>query len=162
MSDFIAIEKNIEQKTITIKSSFSVSQQVLWDSFTKAEIMEKWWAPLPYKAIVIEMNFTENGRCLYYMLSPEAEKHWCIVEYIKIDSPNFYSCKDAFCDENGNINTSFPRMTWLNTFESSLSGSTITNVIHFETINDLTQLLEMGFEGGYKMGLGQLKALIES
>lgn len=162
MSNFITFSIDNIQNTVTVTSVFSSSKQNLWNAFTTAKELEKWWAPKPYIAVTKEMTFKVNGRWLYHMLSPKGEKHWCIAEYSEIEPTDYFVYRDAFCDEDGNLNKDFGRMTWKNTFSEKNGTATVTNFISFDSSNDLKKIMEMGFEEGYKMGLRQLKELLES
>ncbi len=71
MNATIDMQKLPENKQIIVTHSYPNGLETLWDAYTTTEMLEKWWAPEPYKAIVVTNNF-ENGKYLhYYMLSPE-------------------------------------------------------------------------------------------
>ncbi len=46
-----------ENKTITIKREFAAELPLVWDAYTKSEILDKWWAPKPWKARTKTMEF---------------------------------------------------------------------------------------------------------
>lgn len=161
MNQTIQFQKNPERRKMIITHNYKTDLETIWDAFTKPEILEKWWAPLPYKAIVISNDFNPGGTLHYYMLSPEGEKHYCVAEFIRVDPLKSYEVLDAFCDENAVINTGFPRMTWKNEFSFSNGITEVTNTITYEKPEDMTQILEMGFEEGYSMGLNQLYELLK-
>lgn len=156
MELIIEIQKIPENKEIIITHRYQNPVEVIWNAFTKTEVLEKWWAPEPYKAIIVTNNF-EKGKCLfYYMLSPEWQKHYCITDFLEIDYLKSYEVLDAFCDENKIINKELPRAKWVNSFNFKDGITTVVNTISFEKIEDMTKILEMGFEEGYKMWLNQL------
>lgn len=108
------------------------------------------------------MNFREGGFWLYYMVNPEGQKHWCRNDYHKIDPKKSYTGLDAFCDEEGNINTDFPRTLWENSFTEA-EGSTMVNIIaKYDSLADLEKIIEMGFKEGFTMELGNLDKYFES
>jgi PhnB protein len=160
MNQTIQIQKKPESREIIVKHSYKAALQTIWDAFTVPEILEKWWAPQPYKAIVVSNNFNPGGRLHYYMLSPAGEKHYCIAEFSNINPLKSYEVLDAFCDENAEINTEFPRMTWKNEFTFKNGITEVTNTITFSKVEDMTKILEMGFEKGYTTGMNQLYALL--
>lgn len=160
MNATIEFQKSPESRQIVVKSSYPNSLETIWNAFTKTEILEKWWAPEPYKAIVIANNFEKGKSMFYYMLSPEGQKHYCIAEFLEINLLKSYLLLDAFCDENAVVNTELPRLKWLNTFSFKNGITTVTNTITSEKAEDLAQILEMGFEEGYKMGLNQLHNIL--
>jgi PhnB protein len=160
MNTTIEFQKSVENKQIIVKHSYQHPLETIWNAYIKTEILEKWWVPEPYKAIVVTNNFEKGKYMHYYMLSPEGQKHYCIAEFLEIAPLKSYKVLDAFCDENAVINTEFPRMKWLNRFSFENGITTVTNTITFEKTEDMTQILEMGFEEGYKMGLNQLHRLL--
>lgn len=62
------------------------------------------------------MNFKEGRYWLYTMFSPNGEEHWARFDFTSIEPSVSYSGKDAFCDENGNINQELARSLWSNKF----------------------------------------------
>ncbi|WP_126970444.1 SRPBCC domain-containing protein [Gynurincola endophyticus] len=149
-----SVEK--EKKQIHVERSFDAPVTLVWKAWTTAEILDKWWAPQPYKVETKKMEFKEGGRWLYAMVGPEGDKHWSFADYIKINPEDFFSCKDGFCDENGNINTSFPRSVWNLTFKADGEQSVVDIVIQYDQLTDLEKIVEMGFKEGFTMGLENL------
>src|ERR1700760_3872343 len=91
-----------EKKAIYITREFAADRDIVWDAFTKAEILVRWIAPKPMKAFIKEMDFREGGRCLTAMITPDNISRWSLAEYIKIDPKTNFSSKNSFCDENAN------------------------------------------------------------
>ncbi|OIR13257.1 hypothetical protein GALL_56420 [mine drainage metagenome] len=151
---------NKEEKQITVERSFSASKDLVWDAYTKSEILEQWWAPNPYKAITKEMDFTEGGHWFYYMLSPAGEKHWCLVNYINIKPQDFFTAKDGFCDENKIVNPSFPSTYWENNFLDEKDSTKVITTLTFQSIEALEQLVSMGFKEGFAMAHENLDQLL--
>lgn len=161
MSLPIKIDKDFSNKKITITTEFKASKEKIWNAFTNPEITDQWWAPKPYQSITKQANFKDGGQWLYYMLSPEGEKHWCSAEFYNIKPLESYELTDAFCDENGNINSNLPRTNWKNIFEEKEGVTKVTNILTYSKEKELKQILEMGFEEGYSMGLNQLNDLLK-
>jgi uncharacterized protein YndB with AHSA1/START domain len=160
MSLSIQIDKDFTYKQIKVVSEFKATKEKIWNAFTNPEITDKWWAPKPYQAFTKKVNFENGGQWLYYMLSPEGEKQWSLADFSNIKPMESYEVAHAFCDENGKINTNFPRMNWKNTFQEENGTTKVTNVITFSQEEDMELILEMGFEEGYSMGLNQLNDLL--
>ena len=55
--------------TIHITREFAADLDLVWDAFTKAEILDQWMGPKPYRVQTKEMDFREGGRWLYAMIS---------------------------------------------------------------------------------------------
>lgn len=157
--DFIV---NKEDKTIHVKREFAAGRELVWDAWTKPELLDQWWAPKPYRVETKSMDFREGGRWMYAMISPENEKHWCIADYKKIESPKSYSALDAFCDENGTINTDFPRSLWNNSFSDAGENTLVDITVQYDDLADLEKVIAMGFKEGFTMGMENLDELLET
>jgi uncharacterized glyoxalase superfamily protein PhnB/uncharacterized protein YndB with AHSA1/START domain len=151
-------EKNI----INVNREFAANLELVWDAWTKPEILDLWWAPKPYRSETKSLDFREGGRWLYAMISPQNEKHWCRADYQKIKLKKSYSALDAFCDDNGNINTGFPRSQWTNVFKENAGTTTVSVSIKYEQLSDLEKIIELGFKEGFTMALENLDHYIES
>jgi len=69
-------------KTVLITREFAAELSLVWDAFTKAEILDQWNAPAPYKAKTKYMNFEVNGKRFYAMVSPDGQENW-IIQKVK-------------------------------------------------------------------------------
>ena len=138
-------------KTIHITREFAADLDLVWDAFTKAEILDQWYAPKPYQVKTKEMDFREGGRWLHAMVSPENVERWSLVEFIKIQPKTSFSTKNTFSDENGNSRGDAFSLV-KNSFKA---GTGITTVYVEKMFNDLSTLEMMatnGFKEGTAMG----------
>ena len=63
-------------KTVYVTREFDAELSLVWDAFTKQELLDQWWAPKPWASKTKSMNFKVGGRRFYAMVSPEGEEHW--------------------------------------------------------------------------------------
>ena len=148
-----------EKKKINVEREFAAPLAKVWSAWTESEILDKWWAPKPWKAKTKSMDFTEGGYWLYAMIGPEGETHWSRADFQSIDKLKKFSAVDAFCDEDGNINESFPQSTWTNKFTQASDSTLVSIEIKYEKLADLEAIMEMGFKEGFTAGLENLDAL---
>jgi len=147
--------------TIHITREFAADLDLVWDAFTKAEMLDQWSAPKPWKARTKEMDFREGGRWLYAMVSPENVSHWSLVEFIEIQDKSSFSTKNCFCDENGNpINTGFTSSLTKNSFKAGAGTTTVQIVKKMANLSELEQFIAMGFKEGVTVGLANLDELL--
>jgi uncharacterized protein YndB with AHSA1/START domain len=156
--DFTVDKKN---NTVNVKREFPASLEQVWEAWTNDEILDKWWAPKPWKAETKEFDFKEGGEWLYAMVGPKNEKHWSKAEFKKIRDKKLLSWADAFCDENGKINTDMPQSVWANTFTEEGGVTTVDVSIKHDNYKDIEEILKMGFKEGFAMGLDNLEELLE-
>jgi uncharacterized protein YndB with AHSA1/START domain len=151
-----------ENKTITVKREFAAPLAIVWAAWTQSELLDQWWAPKPWKAETKTMDFRTGGHWLYAMVGPNGEKHWAIADFKSIDAQKSFSVLDAFTDENGTVTPDMPRSNWTNTFNDN-GDSTMVNIdIRYDKLEDLENILKMGFKEGFTMGLENLDRLLES
>ena len=152
---------NKENNTINIKREFASKLPLVWDAFTKQEILDQWWAPEPFQNKTKILDFREGGMWHYAMVSPENEMHWNRFDYERIQVQKMFSGWDGFCDEEGKfVETEFSRIHWENSFNDN-SKSTIVNVtLTLNSLEDLEKIIKMGFKEGYSAGLNQLDKLL--
>lgn len=158
---------NKENNTIIVKREFDANLALVWQAWTTAELLDQWWGPAPCKAKTKTMDFREGGYWLYCMIIPttvtggETEQiHWARQDFEKIIlHKNFYGT-DVFCDENGITNPEFPSGRFENIF-SEVDGKTLVSIIStHNSLEDLQQIIEMGYQEGMEVNLKQLDELL--
>lgn len=153
---------NKQNNTVNVKREFAANLELVWDAWTKPEILDQWWAPKPYRTETKLLDFREGGMWLYAMISPENEAHWCKNDYRKIEHHKSFTGLDAFCDENGKVNEELPRTLWTNTFTENAGVTLVTIVAKYDSLADLEKVIELGFKEGFTMALGNLDEYIEA
>ncbi len=153
---------NQENKTINIQRIFNAPKAQVWQAWTTKELLEKWWAPKPWKAIIKTFDFSPGGSCLYYMSGPEGEKHWCWAGYETIIPEDSYTASDAFCDEEGNKSSEIASMHWRTKFQEQGNTTKVLVTITFGTLENLNQIVGMGFKEGFAMALTNLDEVLET
>jgi uncharacterized protein YndB with AHSA1/START domain len=148
-----------ENKSIYVDRQFAAPLSRVWDCWTKTELLEQWWAPKPWKAQTKSMNFNEGGYWLYAMVGPEGQKHWSKVSFQSIKEISNFIARATFCDEKGEPQSA--GSLWNNSFFEDEPGTTLVKVkISYETLADMEMMIEMGFQGGFSMGLSNLDELL--
>jgi len=155
----ITIVKDLVKKQLHVVREFKAPVEKVWRAWTEAELLDKWWGPRPWNAVTKTMDFKPGGQWLYSMVGPAGETHWSHVMFTAVGA-NTFDSTCVFSDENGVAAPGFPPMYWH--VEMKQAGDkTIVNVtLTFDEITDLEQLVAMGFEGGFTIGLNQLEELL--
>jgi uncharacterized protein YndB with AHSA1/START domain len=155
--DFIADK---EKNTLTIRREFAADRKLVWDAYTKSEILNQWFAPKPFTTKTKSMSFREGGYWLYAMIDPAGPEYWGRMDYEKIRPIDQYSGLDAFSDENGNINTELPRAHWLVSFSDLGENTLVETVVTYNSLNDLEQVINMGMKDGLTSTMEKLDELL--
>jgi uncharacterized protein YndB with AHSA1/START domain len=150
-------------KTVLITREFDAELSLVWDAYTKQEILDQWWAPKPWTAKTKAMNFEVGGRRFYAMVSPEGQERWSIQKYTSITPKTNFKLLNAFADENEN--PELPGSEWdLNFSERDGTDSyRVTKVsvsIYNESLERLEKMIEMGFKEGFTMTMNSLEKLL--
>ena len=147
-------------KTVFVNREFAAHPRLVWDAFTKQEILDQWWAPKPWVSKTKAMNFEVGGRRFYAMVSPEGQEHWSIQKFTSIDPIANFKIHSSFADKDENINTEMPSSDWDLKFEEQNGTTKVSIAIQHTDLGDLEKMIEMGFQGGFTMTLNYLEKLL--
>jgi uncharacterized protein YndB with AHSA1/START domain len=146
--------------TVFVKREFEADQLLVWNAFTKQEILDQWWAPKPWTSKTKYINFEIGGRRLYAMCSPEGQEHWSIQDFTDISPTKYFKFVSAFTDMDGNINNDFQSSEWNLDFNEAKGITTVSISIKHKTLDSLEQHIKMGFKEGFTMTLNYLSQLL--
>jgi len=159
--------KNIQQfdftvdkgtKTVLINRTFDAELNLVWDAFTKAEILDQWVAPKPWTSRTKYMNFEVGGKRFYAMVSPEGQEHWSIQEYKSISPKTNFKIFNAFADKNEN--PQLPGSDWDYNFSEEDGTTKVQITIYNESLERLERMIAMGFKEGFTASVGNLEKLL--
>ncbi len=145
--------------TVTITREFDAPLSLVWDAFTKAELIDQWIAPHPYTAKTKYQDFKVGGKRFYAMISPDGKESWAIQEYTSITPKTNFKMYNAFADEDEN--PQLPGSEWDHTFSEELATTKVFITIFNESLQRMEGLLE-GFSQGMRMALENLENLLEN
>lgn len=155
--DFLVDKK---KNTITLRREFAANRQLVWDCYTKSELLDQWFAPKPFKTKTKSMEFKEGGHWIYAMIDPDGKEYWGRTDYLKIKPIENYTALDAFSDETGEPNPDLPRATWNVTFEDHGAHSLVETVVTYNSLKDLETVIQMGMKEGLASTLEKLDELL--
>jgi len=147
-----------EAKTVFITRAFAAEQSLVWDAFTKPEILDQWTAPAPWTARTKYMNFEVGGKRFYAMVSPEGVERWSIQEYTSISPKTNFKLHNAFADTDGN--PELPGSEWEYNFSEQNGITTVRIIITNESLARMERMIEMGFVEGFTATLNNLDNLL--
>ena len=147
-------------KTVTIVKEFAAKLPLVWDAYTKQEILEQWWAPKPWESRTKVMNFEVGGRRFYAMVSPEGQENWAVQQYKSISPKTNFKFYNTFADKDENLQ--LPGSDWDLNFTEQNENTKVVITIYNESLERMEQMIEMGFKEGFTMTLKSLEELLES
>lgn len=144
-------------KKVYITREFDAGLSLVWDTFTKAELLDQWVAPAPYKAKTKYMNFEVGGKRFYAMISPDGKESWALQTYISITPKTHFKQFNVFTDKDENPQPFGSEWDFNFSEENGITKVSIT--IYNESFERMESLLE-GFKEGFKSALTNLDNLI--
>ena len=146
-----------QQKWYYINREFDAELSLVWDAFTKAELLDQWIAPKPMTSKTKYQDFKVGGKRFYAMISPEGQERWAIQEYTSITPKTNFKMYNAFADKDEN-----PEPTgseWDHNFSEHNGITKVSITIYNESLERLERILD-GFTQGMKMSLSNLENLL--
>lgn len=153
--------KDASGKKMIVTRNFDASLTNVWKAWTDSAILDQWWAPRPWRAETKEQDFREGGHWIYAMVGPEGERHYSLENYKTIQDQQNIVSDTSFSDENGNIINDLPTMQWVKSFTDKGDHTAVQVDITFDNEESMKKIIEMGFEGGFTMGLNNLDEYFE-
>ena len=145
-------------KTVFVNREFAADLSLVWDAFTKQEILDQWWAPKPWASKTKYMNFKVGGRRFYAMVSPEGQERWSIQEFKTITPKTNFKMSNAFADKDEN--PELPGSDWDLNFNEQNGTTKVSITIKNESLARLEKMIEMGFKEGFTTTLNNLEHLL--
>ena len=155
-----SVEKDLDKLTLTIVAEFAAPVRRLWDAYVDPRQLERFWGPPTYPAAFVRHDAAVGGRSVYRMTGPTGDEHWGCWEWTHVNAPVSFDIIDWFADETGAPNTELPASRTSFEFEATDTGSRLTTISSFESVNQLEQLLEMGVLEGTKEAMAQIDAVL--
>ena len=146
-------------KTVSITKEFAFELSLVWDAYTKPELLDQWWAPKPLTSRTKVMDFRVGGRRFYAMVSPDGQElGWAIQKYTSISPKTNFKFLNAFADEEEN--PQLPGSDWDLNFSEQDGTTKVSISIYNESLERLEKGLEMGFKEGTMSQLDNLEDLL--
>lgn len=145
-------------RTVSITAEFDAPRDLVWDAYTKPELLDQWWAPKPWSSRTKVMDFREGGRRFYAMVSPEGVERWAVQKYTSITPKTNFKLFNAFADENENLE--LPGSEWDLNFSEENGRTTVHVSIYNESLERLERLVALGFKEGTAATFENLKQLL--
>jgi uncharacterized protein YndB with AHSA1/START domain len=144
-------------KTIFITREFDAELSIVWDAFTKQEILDQWVAPAPMRCKTKYMDFKVGGRRFYAMISPDGQERWAIQKYTSITPKTNFKLYNSFADKDEN--PELPGSEWDYNFSEQDGITKVSITIFNESFERMEKLLE-GFKKGFTMSLENLENVL--
>jgi len=147
-----------ETKTVSITKEFAAELSLVWDAYTKPELLDQWWAPKPLTSRTKVMDFKVGGRRFYAMVMPDGAERWSVQKYTSITPKTNFKLFNAFADADEN--PELPGSDWDLNFSEQADTTKVSISIYNESLERLERMVEMGFREGTIAQLQNLEELL--
>lgn len=152
---------NKATKTVFVTREFEADQSLVWDAFTKKEILDQWWAPKPFESRTKVMDFKVGGRRFYAMVSAEGQElNYSIQTYTAISPKTNFKFESVFADKEENPFP--PGSNWNLNFSEENGITKVSISIYNESLERMEKMIEMGFKEGFTMNLNDLDNVLST
>ena len=154
----LTVDKAAQKVFIT--REFDAGLSMVWDAFTKAEILDQWVAPKPFVSKTKFMDFKVGGRRFYAMVSPEGVERWALQRYTSISPKTNFKMFNAFADKDEN--PQLPGSDWDFNFSEQSGITKVSITIYNDSLERMEKMIEMGFREGFTATLNELEELLSN
>jgi len=147
MNNDLLFDFNVDKaaKTVFITREFNAGQSLVWEAFTKPELLDQWGAPAPMRAKTKHMDFKVGGRRFYAMVSPDGKELWSLQRYTSITPKTNFKLYNSFADKDENPD--LPGSEWDYTFSEQNGKTKVSITIFNESLERMEKLADGAVKG---------------
>jgi uncharacterized protein YndB with AHSA1/START domain len=152
-SSFIVDKENLEVKSERI---YNASAKRLFEAHTDPKQVAEWWGPNDYKIVVDTFDVKVGGAWRIVHTDQSGKEHAFRGTFKEIDEPNRIVRTFEYEPMAGHV------LIETVSFEEQPDGRTKqTATAHYENLEDLNGMVQMGMEEGQIEGMERLAQLVE-
>lgn len=156
----VSSSKDAAALTLTIVADFDAPAERVWDVWADPRKLERWWGPPTWPATFTRHEFTPGGECRYHMTGPEGEKSfgWWRIE--ALDKPHRIDFRNGLAGGDGEPVPGTEAMPTYALFEASGSGTRMTVVTNFPSVELMEKMIGMGMREGMSAAMSQIDSVL--
>lgn len=147
-------------KKVFITREFDAGLSLVWDAFTKPEILDQWGTPEPWATQTISMDFNVGGRRFFKMISPEGQEYFSVQDFTSISPKTNFKYISGVSDIDENINPGFYGIENNLDFSEANGVTTFRMAIKYKDLATLEMMANDRFKEGFTMTLNILEKLL--
>lgn len=157
-----SFEFSADAKThsMTIHRQFAAPRALVWDCYTKPELLDRWYAPVPLTAKTKSMDFRPGGHWHFAMITPDGQTYWSRLDYRTITPIDGYTGLDGFSNADGGLVEGMPQSSLEVRFQDEGSRTQVVSQVQYSSGEALQQVIDMGVEAGIASTMERLDALL--
>lgn len=151
------------EEKIIIDRIFNAPVEMVWQAWTKAENIAKWWGPKGFNTTVKQHDFREGGKWEYVMIDESGNEYPAIGVFKEIVLHKKISSSDEFGDfQSASEKFDFPKVKLFTTlFESMGEQTKLTLIYDHASMIEKEKHIKLGVIGGWNTSLDKLEHYIK-
>ena len=150
-----------EARTLTVVSELAAPPEQVWKLWSDPQLLGRWWGPPTWPATFTEHELAPGGRSSYSMTGPQGESTGGWWRFLSVDEPRSLELEDGFADADGVPSDAMPVTHMRMELEPTGTGTRMTMVSRFATLEQMEQLVGMGMLEGMAAAMGQIDGILE-
>lgn len=144
---------------LVITRLFNAPVELVWEAWTTAENIARWWGPKGFTTTVKELNFRPGGRWEFIMIDEQGNEYPALGVFKEIVHHKKITSTDEFGSEAHLFNNpDFPRVKLFTTlFEERGDTTQLTLIYDHVSLEDKEKHVNMGVIGGWNTSLDKLE-----
>ena len=143
-------------------AEFDASVERVWELWTDARKLERWWGPPSYPATFETHDLVPGGQVRYLMTSPEGEQHAGIWRVTAVDPPVWLQFDDIMANADWEPIADLPVTHVSIRLIEGDGGTRMVMRSKFESRNDLERWLSTGTREEQEQAIAQMDELLHS
>ncbi|GAC1353921.1 MAG: hypothetical protein NVSMB38_30800 [Ktedonobacteraceae bacterium] len=156
MFDSRELHPRVGEQELVMERHFTAPRQLMFQVFTRAEHLKRWWAPQPYTIPVCTIDLRPGGIWHYCMRSPENQDQWARCVYREIVPPEKLVYTTTFADEHANPIEGIPEHLTTVLFTQEAGKTKVTARVQFSSAEALKVAVVLGMPQGMSITWGYL------
>lgn len=155
-----SVSSDAKALTLTVVADYPVPVERLWDAYADPRQIEKFWGPEQWPAQFTRHDMSVGGESHYSMTGPDGAKSRGWFHFLRVEPFRLIEVEDGFSHEDGRRNDEMPTMRMIFSFEKTDQGSRFTSVTHFQSVETMEKLVQMGMVEGMRSAMSQIDAVL--
>lgn len=147
---------------VAFTRTFNAPRELVFQAFTKAEFVSKWWGKANWPVVACSLDFTVGGVWHYCLQGPDGQVHWAKAIYREIIVPERIVYVEGSSDEAGNEIDGLPPATVTVTFTQEDGRTKLTSLVTYATAADLESVIARGMIQGFTQTLDNLDSYLQT
>lgn len=152
--------QDTENLTLTFVAEFDADIKRVWQIWEDPRQLERWWGPPTWPATFVRHELVPGGESRYYMTGPDGEKAAGWWKTTAVSAPAGFTYEDGFAGDDGEPSGYLGSTSCTVTLEDLGKRTRMTSVTHFESFEQLQEMIKMGMEEGMALAMGQIDGIL--